>query len=75
MKSLQGKYHQNPDDIGFLFRFASFSYHHGGSAQHWGGGAQPMIGGGGLGHSQRDIKLRSCKQGEVGEQKSKLTFN
>ena len=45
----------------------------GGSAQHW--GAQPMIGGGGLGHSKSDIKLRPCKQGEVGEQKSKLTFS
>ena len=32
MKSVQGTYHQNPAEIGFLFRFDPFSCH------HWGAG-------------------------------------
>ena len=38
------RYHQNPDEIIFLFRIDPISYH------HWGGGSQSMIGGGGLRH-------------------------
>ena len=48
-------YNQNPDEIGFIFRFDPFSYHYWGLGPTLVGDSTNNWGGGGLGHSQRDI--------------------
>ena len=54
------RYHQNPDEIRFLSKFDPVSYQRWGSSAHHGVGVGVSLTlGGGLGPSQRDIKLRA----------------